>query len=187
MVQTKSLLTRTTAIVSAEALVSVALIPAVYSSVVHAGLPSSRSITMETSAAAATDVTYNLQFTTDQSGASSNIGGLVLDFCDSSPIIGDTCTAPSGLDVNKANLALGTQAGVTGFTVDRTNSTANKLVLTRTAGSVSSGVAVTIPLGTSSANDGITNPTLGNHTFYGRLLTFTTGAGAVAYTSNSVP
>ncbi len=184
MVQTKALLTRTTAIVSAVALVGAVLVPVLYSSIVQAGLPSNRKITMETSAAAATDVTYTLQFTTDQGGAASNIGGLVVDFCDASPIIGDSsCTAPSGFDINKATLALGTQVGVTGWAVDTANSAASKLVLTRTASSIASAVAVTIPLGTVAASDGFTNPTLGNHTFYARLLTFSTGAAAQGYTT----
>ena len=162
-------------------------LPVLYNNIVKAGLPTSRKITISSSAGSATDVTYTLQFTTDQGGAASNIGGMVVDFCDLSPIIGEgnptNCTAPTGFDINKATLVLGTQVGITGFAVDTVNSSASKLVLTRSVTSIATGTAVTIPIGGAGASDGVTNPTAGNHTFYARVLTYALGATAVAYTS----
>ena len=175
-------MSRTGALLTIVALVLAALLPAIISGIAKADIPTSRKITLSSSAGAATNVTYTLQFTTAQSAASSNIGGLVVDFCDNSPILGDTCTAPTGFNNNKATLALGTQVGITGFAVDTTNSTANRVVLTRTVTSIATATAVTIPLGTG-AGTSFTNPTLGNHTFYARVLTYALGATAQAYAS----
>ena len=186
MVQTKSLLSRTSAIVTVAALVVTAVVPALVMGRASAGLPSARKITMSTSQGGATDVTYTLQFTTDQGGGSSNVNGVVVEFCDSSPIIGDsTCTAPTGFNTNFATLSLGSQTGLTGLTVDTTNSTANKVILTGTNTGVATGTAVTIPLGNGalSASHYFTNPTAGNHTFYARILTYATGAAAQGYTT----
>jgi hypothetical protein len=188
MVQTKQLLSRTTAIATAAALVSAALVPALIFARANAGLPTTRSITMSTSVAAATDVTYTVGFTT---ATTSNIGGVVIDFCDSissgTPIIGDSnCPAPVGFNTKYATgLVLGTQVGITGLSIDATNSTASKLVLTRSVSSINSAVGVTIPLGTAGAGDGVTNPSVGNQTFYARILTFDTAAGAQGYTSGT--
>lgn len=179
----KAYMTRTTTYITLAVLMLVAIAPMVVNGIAKADIPTSRKITLSSSAGAATNVIYTLNFTTAQNAASSNIGGLVVEFCDSTPIIGDSsCTAPSGFNTNKATLALGTQVGITGFAVDTTNSTATRVILTRTASSIATGVAVTIPLGTG-AGTSLTNPTLGNHTFYARVLTFATSGAAQAYTS----
>ena len=186
MVQTNTLLSRTTAIVTAAALVTTALIPALFMGRASAGLPTARKITMSTSQGGATDVNYTVQFTTDQGGGSSNINGVVIEFCDSSPIIGDSsCTAPTGFDTNFATLDLGSLVGLSSLTVDTTNSTATRVILTGTNTAVASATAVTIPLGAGalSASNYLTNPTAGNHTFYARVLTYATAAAAQGYTS----
>jgi hypothetical protein len=59
----------------------------------------SRSIQLSTSAAAATDVTYEAKFTVN-----SAIQAYVLEFCDDSPVIGATCTAPTGFTDASATL-----------------------------------------------------------------------------------
>lgn len=184
MVQTKPLLTRATAIASAVALVSAALVPALFYARANAGLPTSRSITLSTSAAAATDVTYSVAFTT---ATTSNIGGIVIDFCDSSPIIGDSsCGTPTGFNtLATTTLALANQAGITGLSIDTTNSDANTVVLTRSVSSINSSTAASFDFGSSGGSDGITNPSQGNHTFYARILTFATGAAAQGYTSGT--
>lgn len=161
-------------------------------------LPSQRYIKMSSSAtgsiAAGQDVTYELSFITNQSGASSDIGGLVLEFCAGSPIIGDACTAPAGFNTHAFTgdntLALGTQIGTGGvdFAKDVTNATANRIVLSRSPATtqIATGTTVTIPFGTAAAADGITNPTTTNTTFYARVITFTTTAGAEGYASTNV-
>jgi hypothetical protein len=171
MVQTKSLLTRTTAIVSVIALASAALVPAIFMARVNAGIPTSRSITLSTSAGGATDVTYDVAFTTDDGG--TTIQGIVIEFCDSTPIIGDSsCTTPSGFDINEAGLAVSDTIAGGAFTVNAATDT-NTLMLTRTdATSIAASTALTIALGGGGGSDGVTNPTPGNHTFYARILTF---------------
>ena len=135
------------------------------------------------------DVTYTVGFTT---GTTGDIGGIVIDFCDASPITGDACTAPVGFDTNSAaGLALANQTGITDFAIDA-SSTASKLVLTRTAASVALGTPIELDLGTTAAADGLTNPTdldavlagvQDTGTFYARILTYETPAAAIAYTS----
>jgi hypothetical protein len=160
-----------------------AVVPAMLFGKAQAGTPVSRKITMDNSAPTATDVTYQLSFTTDQGGSSANIGGMVIDFCTETPLIGDTnCTPPVGFSTNEGGLALANQVGITDWTIDASTSS-NKLVLARTAASVNSAVNVSIDFGTAAAADGITNPTAGNTSFYARVLTFATTTGAQEYTS----
>ncbi len=183
MVKTKLLLTRTTAIVSVAALASAALLPALLLGHVKAGLPVDRKITMSSSAGGATDVIYKLGYTTATTGA-QDLYGLVIEFCDSTPIIGDSsCTAPAGFNVNKATVSVAaTGTGMGTFAVNGA-STANTLMLTSANNTaIASGTPITVTLGTGSS-DGVTNPDLGNHTFYARVLSYTTAGGATGYTS----
>ncbi|HLZ14832.1 MAG TPA: hypothetical protein VKQ34_02460 [Candidatus Saccharimonadales bacterium] len=128
----------------------------------------------------ASNVEYQVAFTT---ASTNNIGGVVIDFCSNDPIIGDSCTAPGGFSVNKSTNTLGTQVGITGLSIDTTNSTTNTLIMTRTASSISSGTAVTIPIGNGTTT-GFTNPnTVGS--FYARIYTYDTVAHAQAHSPNS--
>ena len=142
------------------------------------GQLTSRAIKMSDSTPSATDVIYSVSFT-----GSGSVGGMVIEFCQNTPIIQDSCTAPTTFNLNKATLALANQTGLgaNSFAIDGTNTTDNKLVLTRTAGSVTT---VSFDLGTGSS-DGITNPSqLGS--FYARMVTYTTGTGAQNYLSTSI-
>ncbi len=169
MVQTKSLLTRTTAIASVIALATAALVPALLFGKANAGIPTDRSITLATSAGGATDVTYDVAFTTATTGA---IQGIIVEFCDNTPIIGDSCTAPTGFDLIPGSLATSDTIAGGAFAIDGSSS-ANQLVLTRTdATSITSATALTLTLGGAGGSDGVTNPTAGNHTFYARILTY---------------
>lgn len=146
------------------------------------GLVTSREIKMSSSAAGATDVTYDVSFVT---ATAASLGGMVIEFCANSPIIGDTCTAPTGFNTNRTTLALANQTGVTDWVIDTVDSTATQLTFTRTAAAVAAGVTISLDLGGAGASDGITNPTTANQTFYARILTFTTAAGAQAYTATA--
>jgi hypothetical protein len=142
------------------------------------GLVTARNIKISSSKATDTDVTYAVAFT---AATTNNIAGVVIDFCSNSPIIGDACTAPVGFDVNEAGLALANQTGVTGLSVDAATTT-NTLILTKAvAAPLAATTTVTVDLGTAAANDGITNPTATNTTFYARILTYDTQAHAQAY------
>jgi hypothetical protein len=136
----------------------------------------SRNIKMSTSAVS-TAAQYEINFTT---ATTSTIQGVVVDFCSQSPIIGNsTCTLPTGMTVGAT---VASQTGLTAGTW--TGSTAQAggsktLVITNGSGaSVSSGQAVSITV------TGFTNSsTVG--TFYARIFTFSTTAGANAYTSGT--
>jgi hypothetical protein len=133
---------------------------------------SSRSILMSSSAAGATNVAYQVNFTTVTNG--QTVGSVVVEACANSPIIGDTCTAPTGFSFNKSTLTVNNVSGnITGLSVDSTsNSTANRIVVTRTSGTVANG-AVSFTLGNGTTN-GITNPSSAVGTFYARILVLTT-------------
>jgi hypothetical protein len=183
MVNTKSLLMRSTSALSILALTAVALVPVAFSSVANAGIPGNRSITMETSAPGAVDAIYSVQFDTDSAGGSYNLAGLVIEFCEESPILGDApCTTPTGFTLDDANLVIASQVGVTDWAVDG-NSDANTLILTSTlAPSLAQGTTVSFDLGDGGTN-GVTNPTdvNVNGTFYARIATYTSAAGAQGY------
>jgi hypothetical protein len=137
----------------------------------------SRSITASSSKATDIHVKYKVGFTT---ATTSNIGGIVVDFCSNDPIIGDSCTAPGGFDINKATTTVTSQTNITGFAIDTTNSTANKLIITKTtATSVSTGVGIIYELGDGTTT-GFTNPTAVG-SYYARIYTYATEAAAQAH------
>jgi hypothetical protein len=142
----------------------------------------SRSIRISKSAigtsSAGQNVVYRVGFTIS---SSITVGGLAVDFCSNSPLIGETCTAPGGLNTNFASLSINNQSGITDFSVDTTNSDANTVILTRTA-AASSG-AVSFELGNGSTN-GFTNPTAVG-TFYARIYTYTTTLGAQGHNEDA--
>jgi len=145
------------------------------------GLLSSRSIKMSSSANGATNTAYAVGFTTVTAG--QTVGSVVIKFCANNPIMGDACTAPTGFNTNKATLSLNSQTGnITGLTLDTVTSTANVVVLTRTAGAVANG-PVTFVLG-NGTNNGLTNPTNSNVTFYARILIFASSTPDVTTPSN---
>lgn len=146
-----------------------------------------RSITLSTSAAAATDVTYTVEFNTDPTAGPANIEAIVVEFCDDSAIIGDaSCIVPSGFNSNKDQLALANQVGINGLSVNTVNSDNNTLILTRGGPvNINPNTLISFDLGASGANDGITNPDLGNYSFFARVLTYSTAAAAVNYSSGN--
>jgi hypothetical protein len=154
------------------------------------GLLSNRSIRMSNSSSgtltAGQNVAYEINFTTVTTAA---VGSVTIDFCVNNPIIGDTCTAPTGFDTNFGTLAIDAQTGGGGdpFSIDTGGgSTSNKILLTRTANSIAASTLVSVQLGNGTSN-GFTNQTpIG--TFYARIMTWTntngtgtnTDAGGVA-------
>lgn len=137
---------------------------------------SSRSIMMSSTAASATNVAYQVNFTTVTNN--QTVGSVVVEVCSNSPIIGDTCTAPTTFSFNAGTTTLNNLSGnITGLSVDTTNSTANRIVLTRTAGAVANG-PVSFTLGDGTTN-GITNPSAMG-TFYARIMVLTTTDGTIA-------
>lgn len=94
----------------------------------------------------------------------NQVGSVSFEFCSNSPIAGDPCTPPAGLDVTSASFF--TQGGEVGFTISSGASTANRLVISRFPG------VPDAPTATSNYEfDNITNPTTeGSH--YVRIQTY---------------
>jgi hypothetical protein len=177
MIYTRSV-KRFGSLLAAGALVLAAALPLLGGSASAAtyDLISPRKITLSNSAPSATNVSYKVDFTTSAHAGGYTVGSVVIETC-TDPFVGTTCTTPDAtFNWNKATLNIvGTQTGISGMTVDTTNSTANKLVLTRTAGSISASTAVSFQLGDGSTT-GVTNPsTLGS--FYTRIYTVSNTTG----------
>lgn len=119
-----------------------------------------RSIELSSSTKSATNVTYGVEFTTPTAGAKT----VVLEFCSNSPLIGQTCTVPTGMSASSATTA------TSGYSA--TGST-SRVTVTKTA-AASAGDTLTFAL------TGITNPSaIGS--LYTRILTY--ADGATAYTN----
>ena len=138
----------------------------------------SRSVEMSDTTASDTGVTYHVAFTTATTG---NIQGIVVDFCDNDPLIGDSCTTPGGFTVGAtptfANLA-GTNP-TTGWSASSLNSGRTFVLTNGAAGSVTEPQAISFDI------TNVTNPNSNNHSFYARILTYSTVAGATGYVAGS--
>lgn len=122
-----------------------------------------RSIALSSSSKSATSVSYTVNFK-----AVGAAGAFVVDFCSNSPVIGQSCTAPTGFNASSAASA------TSGFT-DVTGST-SKIVIVGTIGAAANvSVAVT----------GITNPSSAGP-LYARIVTYDTDTNADAYTSTNL-
>lgn len=119
-----------------------------------------RSIALSNSAAGATGVSYDVNFTVGGSGAA---GAYMIEFCNDSPVIGQTCTAPSGFSATSV-------ATSTGSTTVQSPA-ANRVVVTQTVTNSSSPNVVLT---------GIANPSSAG-TMYARIVTYDTEAHALAY------
>lgn len=132
--------------------------------------PSGGSITSGVGSGA--NVSYNITFTAP---TSATVGGIVVDICDSTPLIGDTsCTLPTGFGWGNATPAA-TVTGITGTWTASSSAgggTAGQpqvLFLSDSAPAIPGG-AVNIVV------TGVNNPSTTNHTFYARIVTFNTAA-----------
>jgi len=140
-----------------------------------------RSVAISSSVPSA-DTTENFQF---QLVSPDDVGSIELQYCDNSPLFDDPCEAPDGLDVS--NAALTDQSGNTGFSIDQADTSANELVLSRTASAPDTSVINEYDL----AN--ITNPSTPSQTVYVKITTYSssdaTGSyidrGAVAFETTS--
>ncbi len=132
-----------------------------------AGTASNRSIQMSSADTGTTNATYSISF-----NISSNMKSYIVDFCSESPLPGDNCTAPAGLDLSAATPAGGNTSG---WTI----STAAAQVKADNAIGMPGGSAVTLVL------NGIKNPNSVG-TFYGRIYTFN-DAGFGTYASPTSP
>jgi hypothetical protein len=95
--------------------------------------------------------------------STSTVGSIDFQFCSDTPLIGEPCTAPDGLDVSHVSLA--NQQGEAGFTL-QPGASPNQLTLTRTA-------TPTTPGPVSYTFDGAINPSA-NGSYFARIQTFAT-------------
>lgn len=146
-----------------------------------ADLIQDRSIVL--SSTIASEVVSNTYHITPPS--TSSIGSIVFEYCSNSPVLNFTCTAPAGLDVGSANLS--GQSGNTGFSVDNTDTTANKLVITRPA-------AAGIVTPSTYIFNNVTNPSTAGQIVFVRITIHAStdgsgpysDAGAVAFNVSAV-
>lgn len=117
-----------------------------------------RSIQLSSASVSATSV-YTVNFTAKQ-----DAGAFVIDFCNNTPLIGQSCSAPTDFT------AVGAASTETGFT-DVTGTT-NRVVV---AGEINENDEVSVPI------TGIVNPSEAGFV-YARIVTFDTKANAIAST-----
>ncbi len=148
-------------IVAAAALLLAVVMPAI----VSAAQVTERSIALSNSSADMDGVSYKLKF--KAAGAAE---AFVVEFCSNSPVIGQECTPPVGMDASNAATSTTDYAVVGGST------TANKITATKTI----------------AANDdvevdftGINNPTNAG-ALYARIVTYTPAVNANSYVSDNL-
>ncbi|MGF7229408.1 MAG: hypothetical protein ACQR33_05520 [Candidatus Saccharibacteria bacterium] len=163
---------------SALALAVAALVPALAGHASAAQI-TSRSIEMSSSTQGAT-ATYSVTYT--PSGTTST-AGIVVDFCDNDPIIGDTsCTFPTGFDVlTSPTVTFTSGITTTGWTAAGVQGGAGAghfqtLKLSNSGAPTVAGTAINFTIA------GVINPTTVNHSFYARIVTFDTTANMANYT-----
>jgi hypothetical protein len=145
---------------------------------VNAGTFTTRSIKMSDSTPSATAVQYDITVTPT---ANVTAYGLVIEFCDNSPLDGDSCTADfTAPGTNVPNGATG-PAALAGWTLHG-NSDGNTLIFTH-----GTGVAFTAATPITFSVTGLINPSEvgGNGTgeFYARVYNYAAAATAQSYVS----
>lgn len=143
------------------------VVPALVPSIVAADQVTERSMALSSSSKDATGVNYTISFK-----PVVNAGAFVVDFCNDSPLVGQTCTAPADMVTSSATSAT---SGFTDVAAVTNGGDHNTL---RVVGSMTAGNAVTVELA------GITNPSVAGP-LYARILTYTDATGAEAYTSTA--
>lgn len=149
---------------------------------------SSRSITMSDSAesggaiatgvGSGTNVTYKVSFTT-----SNTANSLIIDFCSDSPIIADTCTAPTGFSVSSVTVTAVTgNIGTTGWAQGGGKGSASQFAIYNNTGTAAAaGAQVFTISGVTNQSTLATSPA-----FYARIYTFSNNTYGT-YTSASAP
>jgi hypothetical protein len=163
-----SRLSRSAYAAAAVLILGVAMVPALSGTAYAYNLVEDRYIKMSSSANGATGVSYEVGFEIATTG---NVQGVVVDFCSSTPIIADVCTAPAGFSVGAPTVATtgGANTGLgAGWTAASINSGRTLTLKNSSGGSLSATTPVKFTLSTA------TNPTTTNTSFYARIFTFAT-------------
>lgn len=185
MVKDLALSRRALALAAAAALLAASLIPALAGfNKVNAATITDRKITLGSSKVS-TSTTYDVSF---KPVTTTTILGFVVDFCQNSPLIGNSCTKTNGVTAIPVTGTVNvSHTGATGspvaFTVNDpagTTNDGNQLVLTHATtglGPITAGTPITFSFTA-------TNPSA-TGTFYARILTYSTAAGATGYTDTA--
>ncbi|HEY1835594.1 MAG TPA: hypothetical protein VGG13_02110 [Candidatus Saccharimonadales bacterium] len=155
------------------ALAGAAILPAFAGEAFAYGQPTSRSIEMSNSTPGTTGVSYSVSFTP---ASSTLIQAVIVDFCSNDPLVGDSCTAPTGFSVGTPSVTVGSISGETGGTWTASTHNTNRTleIANGTATGTASG-ATTFTLTTA------TNPSAPAATFYARVFTFSSTANATTW------
>lgn len=148
-------------IVAAAALLLAVVMPAI----VAAEQVTDRSIQLSNSSADMDGVSYEVKFT-----AVGAAQAFVIEFCDNSPLIGQACDAPVGMNASAAATA------TSGYAVVGGSTTANKITATKT---------ITADEDLSVIFTGINNPTNAGP-LYARIVTYSDASAANTYTSTNL-
>ena len=186
----------------AVALASAGLVPMLYSHAFAYGQVTTRSVKISSSAAGATGQTYTVKFDTATSGT---IHGIVVNFCDDNPLIGNSCGWTSGQSIDVTSATFTSITGTPDTTVGGSNwqisanansaTAGNGVILALTDANAAENGSITAPQTITIVLGGITNPnysTCGspdihpNCSFYARILTYSTTAGATGYASQTI-
>jgi hypothetical protein len=144
------------------AVVTALLLSVVLPAIVSAAQLTERSVQLTSASANADDVSYTVGFT-----AAGDAQAFVVDFCSNSPLIGQTCTAPVGLDVTDVSSATANFTTVSDLD-------ANTVSVT---GAIEEGDDVSVVL------DHIDNPTNAG-VLYARIVTYNSGTNAASYNAD---
>jgi hypothetical protein len=132
---------------------------------------SSSSVALSNDTVSATSVHYKVTFT-----PTSTAYGYILDFCDNSPVVGVSCTAPAGFDVTGVGDGSGTSPAAT---VSDFASSASTVKVVQ---------ALTASTPTTVELTGITNPnyaTSSSTGFYMRVITYDNSTDLDAYDAST--
>ena len=193
---TRDSLKRPAALFAAAAVLVGAVIPTLIGAAQAsaAGQVTSRSVQLSDSSASSngvitsgvgsgTGVTYKITFTV---ATATNIGGIIVDICGNTPLVGDTtCTLPAGFSwgsaTPSASLTGATGTWTAGSIQGAGASASAPQILTMSNGTaVTPGGPITITV-TGVTNPNATNYTAtNNYTFYARILTFNSAANMTA-------
>lgn len=138
---------------------AILLLATITSTITSAASLNNRSITPSSMAVEATGVQYEVVFTPETAA-----DAFVIEFCDNTPLLGQSCVAPVGLKVDAATTS--------DASISEEDTTENRIVATKEMTTAEQTITLA----------GITNPT-NTGAVYARIVTYADLAGAQAYQS----
>jgi hypothetical protein len=185
MISLTTLRRRVPTLAAALGLLAATAVPAVLGPrTVSAAQVTNRRINISTSVVGATGVTYDVQF---RPVSSTAIQGIVIDFCQNSPLVGLACDTDEGVAnaPGAGSISVAHTGGPYTFNVEDNTGATNKLILTRAAGmAVDTAANVTFSFTANNPTGTSGNPNAPG-SFYGRIITFADDADALTYDSSS--